>query len=255
MKPLRVLYGAAGFIVSIILWQLMATGPLAVGRFPTAIETFEKFLGLLPSASFWEEAWLTVQIAVGGFLLAIVVGIVVGIAVATSPVTRHATRAILEFLKPIPPIVLLPLVVLVLGPTVNMGMFLVFYGCALPIIMQTAAGVFDVDPVAKATARSFSMGNFETLWRVVLPSALSYIGTAIRVSVPASLIIAVVAGLLGGGPGLGKGLLNAQMTGSFSLLFAYVLALGILGLGFQAVSEFITRRMLHWHPTYRTEQF
>jgi len=253
VKPLRILYGAVGFVVIIAAWQLAAVGPLAGGALPTAFDTFAEFFRLLPTAAFWQDVWLTIQVALGGFLLAIVVGVIVGVVIATSPLTMHATRAVLEFLKPIPPIVILPLVVLVLGPTTDMGVFLVFYGCVLPIIMQTAAGVFDVDPVSTATARSFSMGRLEILWRVVLPSAMSYIGTAVRVSVPASLIIAVVAGLLGGGPGLGNSLLRAQLSGSQTLLFSYVIALGVLGLVFQAVSEGFERRLLHWHPSYRKE--
>lgn len=237
----------------IVFWQLIAFGPMAGTALPSAFDTFGQFFGLLPTVGFWTDVWATVQIAIGGFLLAIVFGVVVGVLIATSPITMRATRVVLEFLKPIPPIVILPLVVLVLGPTSDMGIFLVFYGCSLPIIMQTAAGVFDVDPVATSTARSFSMGRVEILWRVILPSATSYIGTAIRVCVPASLIIAVVAGLLGGTPGLGNSLLKAQLTGSQPLMFAYVIALGILGLLFQGISEYLERRALHWHPSYRKE--
>lgn len=254
MKAVRVLYGAAGFVLAVVMWQIVALGSFSGGALPTATETFGEFMGLLPTSEFWESVWDTVKIAVGGFLLAIVTGVFIGVVIATTPVIMHATRVVLEFLKPIPPIVILPLVVLVLGPTTNMGIFLVFYGCALPIIMQTAAGVFDVDPVATATARSFSMGRLEILWRIVLPSTLSYIGTAIRVTIPASLIIAVVAGLLGGGPGLGNGLMQAQLSGSLPLLFSYVIALGLLGLVFQGVSEIAQHRMLHWHPAYRKEQ-
>lgn len=253
MQPKRITYGATGCIAMVMLWQLVADGPLAGSALPDAFDTFGQFFRLLSVAVFWSDVWATIQIALGGFLLAVIVGIIVGVLVATSPFTMHATRPLLEFLKPIPPIVILPLVVLLLGPTSDMGIFLVFYGCVLPIVMQTAAGVFDVDPVATSTARSFSMGRFEILWRVILPSATSYIGTAIRVCVPASLIIAVVAGLLGGGPGLGKSLLIAQLSGSPSLMFAYVIALGILGLIFQGISEFLESRALHWHPSYRKE--
>ncbi|MEO7007380.1 MAG: ABC transporter permease subunit [Terrimesophilobacter sp.] len=254
MKPLRIVYGLIGFVVVAALWQIIAISPISGGALPTATATFSEFGTLVPDGRFWVDTWRTIEVALGGFILAVVVGVVVGVLLASSQVTMHATRVLLEFLKPIPPIVILPLAVLVLGPTTNMGVFLVFYGCVLPIIMQTAAGVFDVDPIAVATAESFNMGRLEVLWRVVLPSSLSYIGTAIRVSVPTSLIIAVVAGLLGGGPGLGNSLLRAQLSGSLSLLFAYVVALGLLGLVFQGASELIERRMLHWHPSYRKEE-
>ena len=254
MKISRILYGFAGLILVTLIWQVISTFGLISTFIPSPADTFGKLFESLGTAEFWQDVWTTVQVAIGGFLLALVAGVILGVLIATSPLTMRATRVLLEFLKPIPPIVILPLVVLLLGPSTQMGIFLVFYGCVLTIIMQTAAGVFDVDPVAVATARSFSMGRLEILWRVVLPSSLSYIGTAIRVSIPASLIIAVVAGLLGGGPGLGKSLLKAQLNGSMMALFAYVIALGLLGLLFQAVSELVERRILHWHPSYRAEQ-
>ncbi len=254
MKTSRFIFGIGGFVLVTLIWQLVAMFDLISKFIPSPAETFTKLLENAASASFWQDVWRTIEVAIGGFLLALAAGVVFGVLIATSPLTMRATRVVLEFLKPIPPIVILPLVVLLLGPSSQMGIFLVFYGCVLTIIMQTAAGVFDVDPVAVATARSFSMGKLEVLWRVVLPSSLSYIGTAIRVSIPASLIIAVVAGLLGGGPGLGNSLLKAQLNGSMSSLFAYVIVLGLLGLLFQAASEFVERRILHWHPSYRKEQ-
>lgn len=254
MKISRIIFGIAGFVLVTLVWQVITTFGLISTFIPSPIDTLTKVADNFGTSGFWLDVWLTVQVAIGGFLLALVVGVVLGVVIATSPLTMHATRVLLEFLKPIPPIVILPLVVLVLGPSTDMGIFLVFYGCVLTITMQTAAGVFDVDPVAVATAQSFSMGKVEVLWRIVLPSSLSYIGTAIRVSIPASLIIAVVAGLLGGGPGLGNSLLKAQLNGSMTSLFAYVIALGLLGLLFQAASEFVERRILHWHPSYRKEQ-
>lgn len=252
--PKRVLFGSIGALVAVGLWQLAALGPLQRSALPSVSDTVGEVLALLPTREFWSDVWLTILVALGGFLMALVFGILAGVLIATSRVLMHATRFCLEFLKPIPPIVILPLVVLVLGPTTEMSVFLVFYGCSLPILMQTVSGVFDVDPVTTATARSFGLGKIETLWRIVLPSTLSYIGTAIRVTVPASLIIAVVGGLLGGGPGLGNSLLRAQLSGSTPLLFAYVVVLGLLGLSFQLLSSQVQRRMLHWHPTFRKEQ-
>lgn len=254
MKAVKVLSGLVGFLIAIAIWQVAASGPFSGGALPTAVETFRAFISLMPASSFWESVLQTIQIAAGGFILAIIVGVIIGVFLASSSITMHATRVVLEFLKPIPPIVLLPLVVLVFGPTTEMGIFLVFYGCVLPIIMQTAAGVFDVDPLAVATAQTFNMSRLEVLWKVVLPSTLSYIGTAIRVTIPASLIIAVVAGLIGGGPGLGNGLMQAQQNGALPLIFAYVIVLGLLGLIFQGISELVQQRMLHWHPAYRKEQ-
>lgn len=246
--------GALGAVVAFGLWQLAATvGPLAASPLPSATDTLAEFFALLASPEMWQATGDTVVMAITGLVLAAVVGVILGIGIGTSPLAMHATRVPLEFLKPIPPIVILPIVVLVLGPTSQMGIFLVFFGSFIAIAVQSAAGVFDTDPVARATGRSYGMGKGEIMSSIVLPSALPYIGTALRVAAPTSLIIAVVAGLLGGGPGLGQSLLLSQITGNQTQLFAYVLILGVLGLIIQGGSQWGEKKLLHWHPQYRKE--
>ncbi|KHK95482.1 nitrate ABC transporter permease [Microbacterium mangrovi] len=252
----QTLTGIAGVLLALAVWQLAATvGPFADSPLPSATASIAEAAALLATPAMWSATAVTVAIALGGLVVATVIGVVFGVGIGVSPVLLHATRVPLEFLKPIPPIVILPLAVLVLGPTWQMGMFLTVFGCVFAIAMQTSAGVFDTDPVALSTSRSYGMGRGEILGRVVLPSALPYIGTSIRVSAPTSLIIAVVAGLLGGGPGLGQSLLQAQLAGNQPQLFAYVLILGILGLCVQWGSQAAERRMLHWHPQYRKATF
>lgn len=244
--------GALGAVAAIGLWQVAATvGPLANSPLPTAGEAFSALFRLITTAEMWQATGDTIFMALTGLIIAAVAGVLLGIGIGISPLAMHATRVPLEFLKPIPPIVILPVVVLVLGPTASMGIFLVFIGCFVAIAVQASAGVFDTDPVARDSGRSYGMGRGEILARIMLPSAMPYIGTAIRVAAPTSLIVAVVAGLLGGGPGLGQSLLRTQISGRQDELFAYVLILGILGLIVQGLSQWGERRLLHWHPQYR----
>lgn len=251
-RLLRYGIGVLGVVAAIGVWQFAATiGPLADSPLPTAWESFSTLFGLLGSPDMWRATLDTLYMALAGLILATLAGVILGVGIGVSPLAMHATRVPLEFLKPIPPIVILPIVVLVLGPTAAMGVFLVFIGCFVSIVVQTSAGVFDTDPVAKATGESYGLGRAEILGSIVLPSALPYIGTAIRVAAPTSLIVAVVAGLLGGGPGLGQSLVLSQISGNRPQLFAYVLILGILGLIIQGLSQWGERRLLHWHPQYR----
>jgi len=209
---------------------------------------------MLGERGFWKDATVTAATALAGLAGALVVGVVLGILIGTSPLLRYATSAVLEFLKPIPPIVILPIVVLVLGPTLEMTVALVVLGCAIPILIQTAAGVFDVDPVRTDTARSYGMGQAEILRRVVLPGASPFIATAVRVAAPAALVVTVVAGLLGGGPGLGQSLYRAQASGDSPRMYALIIVLGVLGMAFQAVSRWVEAKALHWHESQREAQ-
>lgn len=247
----QLMVSAAGVLAALALWQFIATGPMAGSPLPTVAATFAQLAGLLANGAFWAALGETLVVALAGLAAAAVVGVITGVLIGSFEPVRYATLAVLEFLKPIPPIVILPLVVLVFGPTTQMSWFLVFFGCVLPIIMQTVSGVHDADPVTLDTARSFGLGRTEILARVTLPSAMPFIGTAMRVASPAALVITVVAGLLGGGPGLGLSIYRAQAGGDYPVLYAYVVVLGVLGLAFQGASQLAERRLLHWHASYR----
>lgn len=243
--------GALGALIVLGAWQLIALAGVFGTALPTATETIGEFITLLGTRAFWVDTATTVGIALAGLAISAVIGVLLGVLMGTSRVIRAASLAIFEFLKPIPPIVVLPLMVMVLGPTTPMALVLVVIGCALGIAMQTMAGVADTDPVALSTARSYGMGKVETMWRIVLPSAGPFIGTAMRVSAPASLVVTVVAGLLGGAPGLGRSIYQAQAAGNSATLYALVAVLGILGLVFQGVSASVEAKVLHWHPSHR----
>lgn len=249
----RTLFGAAGIAVALGVWELAAIGPLRASPLPTASASITEMLRLLGDRGMWVSTGETLYMAIVGLGIAAVIGVVLGLVTGISPLAMHATRVPVEFLKPIPPIVILPIAVLVLGPTMEMGTFLVVMGCFIAIAVQTSAGVFDTNPVARATGRSYGLNRVQVVQSIVLPSALPYVGTALRVAAPTALIIAVVAGLLGGGPGLGRSLLLSQMGGDQERLFAYVLILGLLGLVFQGLGTWGERRLLHWHPQYRKE--
>ena len=244
-------FSTLGIVGALIIWQVLAAANVAGNALPTATAVFTTLATILGTGTFWSALGATLGIALLALALAALAGVVLGLLIGSFESVRFATLAVLEFLKPVPPIVILPLAVLVLGPTAEMSLFLVVFGCLLPIVMQTVDGVQGTDPVARDTARSYGMGEGEILARVVLPSAMPYIGTAMRVAAPAALVVTVVAGLLGGGPGLGQSIYQAQAAGDYASLYALVIVLGVLGLLFQGATRLAERRVLHWHESYR----
>jgi len=244
------LLGVAGAVAAVVLWALAARtwGSTALAG---PGETLTAMTGLLRHGDFWSAIGTTLLMAGRGLLGAALLGSVAGMLVGSSTLLSNAVLVPLEFLKPIPPIVLLPIAILVLGPTQVMGEALVFYGCLLPILYTTANGVRETDPVAVQTARSFGLGRWQVLLRVTLPSTSASIGTAVRIAVPHAFAIAVLAGYLGGSPGLGREIADSVVSADTARLFGVVVVLALLGLLVHEVSHLAERRVLHWHPTYR----
>ncbi len=117
--------------------------------------------------------------------------------------------------------------------------------------MQTLYGVQDVDPVATDTARSFGFGRASRLLRVTLPSAVPYIATGVRISAAVSLILCVTAELIIGAAGLGREINLARQGGAVDLMYALIVATGLLGWAMNAGFTRVERRVLHWHPSQR----
>ena len=244
---------AITIVVLLAIWQMVALGPMSDSPFPSATSTLGALGTAITQPTFWQSVAATLVTAAVGLGLAVLVAVPLGVGLGTSHTAYRAARVVVEFLKPIPPIVILPLVVLVLGPTTRMGVFLVFFGCLFPVLTQTITGVHDADPVALDTARSFGLSRPSRMARIVLPGALAFIATGIRISAGAAIIIAVVSELIGGAPGLGKDLFIAQSAGLYPELYAYVLFLGIAGVGVNVALAALEHRLLHWHPSVRGE--
>lgn len=243
-------YGAAGIAVTIAAW---GTSTLFVHSDALAgpIETLQAARTLITESAFWQGIVDTLMTAIRGLIAATVVGATAGLIIGSSSFARHATRIPIEVLRPIPPLVVLPIAVLVLGPTQAMAEFLVFFGCVLPILVMTSNGVRETDPVTVDTARSFGLSRWAILWRVVLPGTSAAIGTAVRVAMPHAFAIAVIAGFLGGSPGMGRLIAQANVASDSPRLYAIVVSLGVLGLLVYQLSQLIESRVLHWHVSYR----
>ncbi|PRA00435.1 nitrate ABC transporter permease [Arthrobacter sp. MYb224] len=246
-------FGILGAVLLLGLWQFAAIRGTFGNGLPTVSATLIELFALFGNPEFWTDTFTTIWLAVLGMVIAVVAGVMLGLLIGTIDWVRYATLAVTEFFKPIPPIVVLPLCVMIWGPTNTMALALVLLGTVLSTTIQVIAGVNDTDPVALSTARSYGMGRVERLLRVTLPSASPYIGTSVRIGAPAALIIVVVAGLLGGAPGLGSAIYRSQSAGDFPQTYALVLVLGVLGLVAQNLSSMIERRVLHWHPAFRED--
>lgn len=190
-----------------------------------------------------------------GLLLAAIIGIPVGIVLGSSARTYAATRALVEFLRPIPSVALIPLVVVLFGFGLQMKLTLITYASLWPILFNTIYGMHEVEPLAKETARSFGLSKAQILTRISLPSAAPFIYTGIRISAGIALILTVSTELIAGGSGgIGSWILNRSFTGTDSAaVYAATIVAGFLGLLINITLVFGEKRLFSWHQRVRAE--
>jgi ABC-type nitrate/sulfonate/bicarbonate transport system permease component len=239
-----------GLLAVLAVCELL-TRVIGSAFFPPVTEMLGSLVDELGTGSFWAAVGNTLQGWAIGLGLAVAIAVPAGIVIGSSRLLYRSLRAVIEFLRPIPSVALIPLAVLIYGSGLESKVFLATFAATWPLLMQTLYGVQDVDPVATDTARSFGFGRAARLLRVTLPSAIPYIATGVRISAAVALILCVTAELVIGAPGLGREINLARQGGAVEPMYALIIATGLLGWAMNAVFTRGERRVLHWHPSQR----
>jgi len=239
-----------GVIAFIILAQLIGLAiPAAVlPRISTILSEAARLAG---DGRFLADLAATVESWILGLLIATVIAVPLGLVLGSLPGIRFATRALVEFLRPVPSVALITLVSLVVGSGLKMTLILIAYGCAWPILYNTMAGLDDVDPVAAETLRSFGFSRVSVLWFVSLRSAAPFIATGIRIASAVALILSIGAGYIVGrlnGSGIGAFIADASSgTANMPQILAATLWAGVLGVVLNLALLGLERLALPWH--------
>ena len=238
---------------ALALFELLPRiGVLPEEHFPPISQTLAELGSQIVSSGFWEAVLNTLQGWALGLGIAAALAIPLGIVIGSTRLLYRATRGLVEFLRPIPSVALIPLAILIYGTGLQSKVFLAAFASFWQIIVATLYGVQDVDPVATDTARSFGFSRVQRLFRVTLPSAIPYIATGLRIASAVSLILTVTAELVIGSAGLGRSINLARSGGNEELMYALIIATGVLGLLLNQISVFAEKRLLHWHPSQRS---
>ena len=207
----------------------------------------------LTQAEFWTALGETLRGWALGLALALVAGVVAGVVIGSVPFLRAVTASTIEFLRPIPSVALIPLVVLIYGSRMQSALVLVVYAAFWQVLVQVLDGVADVDPVVRDTARSFRFSRWTTVRTVVWPTAMPYVVTGFRLAASVALILEITAELIIGVPGLGRSIGVAQSSGAVAATYALVIVVGLLGVAVNAGARAVERRALRWHTSVRRD--
>ncbi|NDU75612.1 ABC transporter permease subunit [Actinomadura sp. DSM 109109] len=247
--------GAVGVAVLFLASEMLGRAGIVDRSFlPPASSITARAFELAGDTEFLFNVRVTLTAWALGLLIACAVAIPLGLLLGSVPAVNTAVRAIVEFLRPIPSVALIPLAALVLGSGLEMEVPLIVYASSWPILFNTVYGLDDVDPTAKETLRSFGFSRFQVLLRVSLPSAAPFIATGVRLAASIALILAVGTEILSGfGDGLGMFIAQAGNVpdGTTDVLAGTVWA-GCLGLIIDTALGQGEDRVFRWHKAQRS---
>jgi ABC-type nitrate/sulfonate/bicarbonate transport system permease component len=226
------------------LWEAATrSGLVATTDVPTLSSTLAALGDLVGSVTFWTALGDTVRSWALGVLASAAIAIPLGLAVGASERTWRFVRIPVEALRPIPPIVLLPLALLVLQGGIEFKVVLIMQGALWPLLIQTSYGVRDLDAIVLDTARSYRLGWWRRVVFVRLPAALPIVASALKLAAAAAFAVALVTELIGGAAGLGQLLVVAASGNDLPRAYALTLVAGLFGVVVAAVFGALQHRI------------
>jgi ABC-type nitrate/sulfonate/bicarbonate transport system permease component len=196
---------------------------------PPFSEVLTVFLRLWGEGAFPIHLGATLLRMAAGGLVAAVMGVALGTAMGYRRVLADLFRPLAEFLRPMPPVAIIPALILLLGIGDGMKGAVIALGCVWPILLNTADGVGSVHPILIDAARNFRFSHAATLRKIVLPAALPQIAAGLRVSLAIAFILSLVSEMIGSTNGLGYFVLVSQRTFRVREMYAGIVLLAIVG--------------------------
>lgn len=189
-----------------------------------------------------------------GTAAAIVLGVALGLWIGSVRWVRQLTEPLLEFFRAIPPPVLVPVLMLIVGVNDRMKILVIVSGAIWPVLLNTIEGVRAVDPVLKETARTYRIRGPARLWHMVLPSAGPQVSAGIRQSLSIGLILMVISEMFASSSGLGFTIVVFQRSFAIPEMWSGIVLLGLIGFCTSVVFAVCERRVLRWYHGQREVQ-
>jgi ABC-type nitrate/sulfonate/bicarbonate transport system permease component len=225
------------------LWEaLVRSGMVDFEFLPAPSGVIEALGSLLSSGELFTSVIHTLRSTIVGWVIASLLGIALGVWLGLSDTAWRYSMATIEVMRAIPPISLVPVALLVFGFSLRMELTLIVYVGAWTVLVNTIDGVRSVRPELLDVARMLRMSKLTTIRKLILPSATASIIVGLRLALSLALVLAVVAEMIGNPSGLGNALVSAQQALQPEQMFAYVVTVGVLGVGLNAALRYASAR-------------
>lgn len=170
----------------------------------------------------------------------------IGIMMGHSKLVNEQLDVLVEVLRPIPPLAWIPLSILWFGIGDTQNQFIIFLGMFFPILLNTIAGVRNIEPNLIHAAQCLGAGEGSILWRVVLRASLPAIVTGIRVGLGVGWMALVAAELVGANSGLGFLINDARTVLRTDYVIVGMVTIGIVGLLIDRGVRWLGRWAMPW---------
>jgi NitT/TauT family transport system permease protein len=231
--------------IALSLWQLAGASVDPV-LFTTPSKVAVAAVDMVFSGELWSYLWPSLIVLAIGLCLAIIFGTAIGLMLARFHILDVGLTVYITFLYSIPSVALVPLIVLWAGYETTAKVIILFLFAFFPMVINTYQGVKAVDPKLLEVGRAFRCSERQLWGNIVLPAALPFIVTGIRLAVGRGMIGMVLADLYTAISGIGYLIVRTASTFQVDKMFVPIVTLGLLGVTLTALLRLAEKYVAPW---------
>ena len=218
------------FTLALLIWELGSRNNPALQTYLPPVSRILSSLGeLILSGRILSHLMITLSRFLQGYVLAALIAVILGTVLGYFRLAHSLFEAVIEFLRPMPSVAIIPVAVLLLGISDAMIVAVTVYASLWPVLINTIDGVRYIERTLIDTGRTFGLNRRQILWLVVLPAAAPYIVTGLRISLSIALILVTTAEMIAGSRGLGFFILDEERSMNSGNMYARVILVSALG--------------------------
>ena len=242
----------AGILLFLLIWEGLALSGIVDSRILCdVLEVLRLFVTKLSDpnpdgAVLTVHIWSSLQVALLGFLLAVVIGVPLGWLMGWYQGADSFLRPIFEIIRPIPPVSWIPLTIVWLGIGLPAKSFIVFFAAFVPCLINAYTGIRQTKEVLKNVGKTFGASYFTVFVKVGIPSSLVMTFAGIKVAIGNAWATLVAAEMLAASSGLGYMILMGRSYARVDLIILGIVVIGVLGVIISAIINRLERIFLGW---------
>lgn len=234
-------------LAALLLWTWLSVNPSTARSFPNAVKVF-KSIGLMASKRkvLFKDISSSLISAGAGFALGFAIGVPVAFLMAWYRPVRYILEPWIQFIRNIPPLAYVPLVVVSAGIGRRPQIIVICLATFLTICITVFQGVINVDETLIKAARVLGANDTVLFIRVIFPATTPFIITSIRLGISVALTTLIAAESTGAMAGLGMRIRSLSNTFEMEPMLLYIIIVGVIGMLAEKVLKFFERRLTSW---------
>jgi ABC-type nitrate/sulfonate/bicarbonate transport system permease component len=245
-----ILLSAASLALAFLIWQLLSTFVFNPFLIPPPLEVIRTAIPMMMSGEIFADVSISMSRILVGFFSGSLIGVIFGVLLGRIRVLHDLLDPIMELLRYLSPTAMIPIAVIWFGIGEMSKYFLIFWGTFFIVLINTTAGVWRAPITRQRAAECLGANRLQIFLMVVIPSAVPYIVTGMRVAMASSFMSIIPAEILAADSGIGYLLQKSSMLLQTNRIFVALLTICILGFAVDRLFRFFVQRVLARYMSY-----